>query len=130
MNARQRQHTLASWPLVRRDGKAEQLEATAGGSSYRVEARRQLHLGNRQLLRGPYKPNEYGNVVLPMTTLRRLDCVLASTKQAVHKEWIASFYKTSKDILDVKLRKRSGYSFARDLLVPPKYEQELSRINH
>jgi type I restriction-modification system DNA methylase subunit len=24
------------------------------------------------LLRGPYKPNEYGDVVLPMTILRRL----------------------------------------------------------
>ncbi len=34
-------------------------------------------------LRGPYKPNEYGKVVLPMTVLRRLDCVLAPTKQAV-----------------------------------------------
>ena len=35
------------------------------------------------LLRGPYKRNEYRKVVLPLTVLRRFDCVLADTKQAV-----------------------------------------------
>lgn len=35
------------------------------------------------LLRGPYKPAEYGPVILPFTVLRRLDCVLESTKAAV-----------------------------------------------
>ena len=35
------------------------------------------------LLRGPYKPHEYGRVILPMTVLRRLDCVLEPTKQKV-----------------------------------------------
>ncbi|MBB1512355.1 SAM-dependent DNA methyltransferase [Tessaracoccus sp. MC1627] len=34
-------------------------------------------------LRGPFKPSEYGSVVLPFTVLRRLDAVLAETKQAV-----------------------------------------------
>jgi type I restriction enzyme M protein len=34
-------------------------------------------------LRGPYKPHEYGKVILPFTVLRRLDCVLAPTKAAV-----------------------------------------------
>jgi len=32
------------------------------------------------LIRGPYKPHEYGGVILPFTVLRRLDCVLAPTK--------------------------------------------------
>ena len=36
-----------------------------------------------ELLRGPYRPEKYGDVVLPMAVLRRFDCVLASTKQAV-----------------------------------------------
>jgi type I restriction enzyme M protein len=31
-------------------------------------------------LRGPFKPSEYGSVVLPFTVLRRLDAVLADTK--------------------------------------------------
>jgi type I restriction enzyme M protein len=35
------------------------------------------------LLRGPYKPHQYGRVILPMTVLRRLDCVLEPTKQKV-----------------------------------------------
>jgi type I restriction enzyme M protein len=34
-------------------------------------------------LRGPFKPSEYGAVVLPFTVLRRLDAVLADTKPAV-----------------------------------------------
>lgn len=34
-------------------------------------------------LRGPFKPSEYGSVVLPFTVLRRLDAVLADTKPAV-----------------------------------------------
>ncbi|WP_431283167.1 type I restriction-modification system subunit M [Humitalea sp. 24SJ18S-53] len=38
------------------------------------------------LLRGDYKPSEYGKVILPFTVLRRLDCVLAPTKAAVLAE--------------------------------------------
>lgn len=33
------------------------------------------------LLRGDYKPSEYGRVVLPLTVLRRFDCVLAPVKR-------------------------------------------------
>jgi len=35
------------------------------------------------LLRGPYRPNQYKDVMLPMTMLRRLDCVLEPTKDKV-----------------------------------------------
>jgi type I restriction enzyme M protein len=35
------------------------------------------------LLRGDYRPHEYGKVILPLTVLRRMDCVLEPTKQAV-----------------------------------------------
>jgi type I restriction enzyme M protein len=38
------------------------------------------------LLRGKYKPHEYGKVILPFTVLRRMDCVLAPTKSAVLAE--------------------------------------------
>ena len=38
------------------------------------------------LLRGDYKPADYGKVILPFTVLRRLDCVLAPTKAAVLAE--------------------------------------------
>jgi type I restriction enzyme M protein len=39
------------------------------------------------LLRGDYKQSEYGKVILPFTVLRRLDCVLESTKDAVLQEY-------------------------------------------
>lgn len=32
--------------------------------------------GIADVLRGPYKPNQYGNVILPFTILRRLECVI------------------------------------------------------
>ena len=35
------------------------------------------------LLRGDFKQSEYGRVILPFTVLRRLDCVLAPTKDQV-----------------------------------------------
>jgi type I restriction enzyme M protein len=35
------------------------------------------------LLRGDYKQSDYGKVILPLSILRRLDCVLAPSKQKV-----------------------------------------------
>lgn len=39
------------------------------------------------LLRGPYKRNEYRKVILPLTVLRRFDCLLAPTKSQVLKNY-------------------------------------------
>lgn len=39
------------------------------------------------LLRGPYQPNQYGDVILPFTVLRRLDCILEPTKEQVLTEY-------------------------------------------
>jgi type I restriction enzyme M protein len=65
------------------------------------------------LLRGPYKPAQYGSVVLPFTVLRRLDCVLEPTKEAVLKA--ASGIKDLDNLrLDQRLkleRATSGFSF-------------------
>lgn len=41
------------------------------------------------LLRGDYRQSEYGRVILPFTVLRRIDCVLESTKEAVLAEFEA-----------------------------------------
>jgi type I restriction enzyme M protein len=38
------------------------------------------------LLRGDYKQSEYGKVILPLTVIRRLDCVLEPTKDVVLKK--------------------------------------------
>lgn len=36
-----------------------------------------------ELLRGPYKKEQYGNVILPLCVLRRFDCLLEPTKEQV-----------------------------------------------
>ena len=36
-----------------------------------------------ELLRGPYRPEQYGDVILPMAVLRRFDCLLEPTKDKV-----------------------------------------------
>ena len=38
------------------------------------------------LLRGDFKQSQYGRIILPFCLLRRLECVLESTKEAVLKE--------------------------------------------
>jgi type I restriction enzyme M protein len=39
--------------------------------------------GIADVLRGPYKPNQYGNVILPFTILRRLECVMEPHRKVV-----------------------------------------------
>jgi type I restriction enzyme M protein len=62
-----------------------------------------------QLLRGDYKQSEYGRVILPFTVLRRLDLVLAPTKQAVLDE--AARVEGLDFDPDPLLRKASGQGF-------------------
>src|SRR5207244_13623267 len=61
------------------------------------------------LLPGDYKQSEYGKVVLPFTVLRRLDCVLAPTKEAVLAEYDAR--KKSGVNPDPFLRRKSKVGF-------------------
>lgn len=61
------------------------------------------------LLRGDYKQSEYGKVILPFTVLRRLDCVLESTKPAVLAELAA---KQKQDLApEPFLLRKAGQSF-------------------
>ena len=62
------------------------------------------------LLRGPYKRNEYRKVILPLTVLRRFDCVLADTKEAVLVE-AASHAKQGEDVRRRLLVKAAGRPF-------------------
>lgn len=43
--------------------------------------------GVADLLRGDYKQSDYGKVILPLTVIRRFDCVLEPTKRAVIERW-------------------------------------------
>jgi len=61
------------------------------------------------LLRGDYKQSDYGKVILPFTLLRRLECVLDPTRDAVLAEYEAR--KDSGIPLEVFLTKKSEQSF-------------------
>ena len=51
--------------------------------SSRVNEKASLIWAIADKLTGVYKPHEYGEVILPLTVLRRFDCILADTKPAV-----------------------------------------------
>ena len=59
------------------------------------------------LLRGPYKRNEYRKVILPLTVLRRFDCVLAESKDAV----LAENEKYGGEASSQLLQAASGFRF-------------------
>jgi len=64
------------------------------------------------LLRGPYRPPQYERVMLPMTVLRRFDCVLAPTKAkvlAAHERRKGG--KLEGDALDSALNEAAGQRF-------------------
>jgi type I restriction enzyme M protein len=58
-------------------------------------------------LTGPYKPHEYGEVILPLTVIRRFDCILEKTKEAV----VQKNKELNIEVKDPILRKVSGHSF-------------------
>ena len=66
--------------------------------------------GVADLIRDSFKRGKYQDVILPLTVLRRLDCVLAPTKEKV----LATNSKMKEKGLqnpDLQLRKASGYAF-------------------
>lgn len=62
------------------------------------------------LLRGPYKRNEYRKVILPLTILRRFDCILEPTKDKVLAEFDRLKGK-SENIISAQLRTITGVPF-------------------
>ena len=67
------------------------------------------------LLRGPYKRNEYRKVILPLTVLRRFDCLLAPTKAEVLKEHATIKTKPETIIRSLlqKITKRPFYNLSK-----------------
>lgn len=64
------------------------------------------------LLRGPYRPPQYERVMLPMTVLRRFDCVLAPTKAKVLAEYEKRRdSKLNDDALDRFLNRAAEHRF-------------------
>ena len=62
------------------------------------------------LLRGDYKQSEYGRVILPLTVLRRLDQVLAPTREKV-REAGKKYADSPEAIREKMLLKASGHGF-------------------
>src|ERR1700686_5924331 len=67
------------------------------------------------LLRGPYKRNEYRKVILPLTVLRRFDCLLAPTKAAVLEEYPTIKNKPETVVRSIlqKITKRPFYNLSK-----------------
>lgn len=65
------------------------------------------------LLRGPYRPPQYERVMLPMTVLRRFDCVLdnAQKARAVEEYNRLKAGGVNDDVIDKKLNAVAGYRF-------------------
>lgn len=63
------------------------------------------------LLRGPYRPPQYERVMLPLVVLRRFDCVLQPTKQAVLDKFAKLGGKHHGEALDGVLNQVSGQRF-------------------
>ncbi|NPD86435.1 SAM-dependent DNA methyltransferase [Lentimicrobium sp. L6] len=62
------------------------------------------------LLRGPYKRNEYRKVILPLTVLRRFDCILESTKQDALAEH-SKLKGKAESIIKAKMEQVTGVKF-------------------
>ncbi len=73
-----------------------------------VDVKRQIDIvfSIANTLRGTYQPDKYRDVILPMIVLRRLECALAKTKDAV-----CEAYEANPDTPDAILRRKSGYAF-------------------
>ena len=63
------------------------------------------------LLRGPYRPPQYERVMLPMTVLRRFDCVLAPSKAEVLAEYERRRGRLDGEALDLRLNRAAGQRF-------------------
>ncbi len=66
--------------------------------------------GVADLIRDTFKRGKYQDVILPLTVLRRLDCVLAPTKARVI-ETQAKLKKKKLENLDGQLEKSAGFAF-------------------
>jgi len=62
------------------------------------------------LLRGPYKRNEYRKVILPFTVLRRFDCILVPTKDRVLAE-LPNLWGKSDNVIKESLNRITGVPF-------------------
>lgn len=90
-----------------------------------------------ELLRGTYRPPQYRRVMIPMTVLRRLDCVLEATRAQVKAELAKPAYQsmnplqieeTIKQRVKIPFHNRSDFTFKKLLDDPDKLETNLNKF--
>ena len=85
-------------------------------------------------LTGVYKPHEYGEVILPLTVIRRFDCILADTNEAVWEKYESVKTLPMRDVLLTGASKQpfyntSHYTFERFFGERARYYREV-QIRH
>lgn len=65
----------------------------------------------KEHIRDEYKEKDYEDVILPFTLLRRIDCVLEKTHEAVQTTYLKYKDTASPDVLDRLLKQASGQNF-------------------
>ena len=97
--------------------------------SFNVNEKATLIWAIADKLTGVYKPHEYGEIILPLTVIKRFDCILSDTKDAVLKKYEEVKNLPMKDVL---LRSATGgkafyntskYTFERLLDDPDNIEE-------
>ena len=90
-----------------------------------------------EILRGTYRPPQYRRVMIPMTVLRRLDCVLESSREQVKAELEKPIYQAmSAEQIEAMIGKKLGLpfhnssdlSFKKLLADPDKLEANLNKF--
>ena len=76
-----------------------------------VNEKANLIWGTADILRGLYKPHEYGKVILPMTVIKRLHDTLLPTRETVLAELNSITGIAVEQIRNRKLTDASGYGF-------------------
>ena len=51
--------------------------------------------------RGPYTPEKYGNVIIPMAIIRRFDCILADKNEQISK--LLDLFSKNKQLSDIQI---------------------------
>ena len=70
------------------------------------------------VLRGLFKPHEYGDIILPFVVLRRLDCIMEP-----HKDEVVQLFKELKNEIDDPspiIKKKTGLTFfnSSEIIIP------------
>lgn len=94
--------------------------------------------GTANLIRDKFKRGDYQDVILPLTVLRRIDCVLEPTKDQVLESYNKYKNKLNKTALDKKLKQAaeapfynfSKFTFPRLLNEPQNIQENLFEYIH